>query len=161
MSPQEEGIKLSSTVICLCPVKACLHIRAPVGWDDYWPLAGTPCGPSQTPHAAESIIRKIWMRNVSELHWLSGYRSKNRLEEAVLLHLSFISLHVKDNLREKNKRVSQSNKNNEGVLREIWGFFSSPKVKIMPQNSHACGICASQRALLYCIMHFPIPTAPH
>lgn len=156
--PREDGIKFNRTVICLCPVKACLHV--PGGWDDRWRLAGTPRGLSQTPHTAELVLCEIRMRNVSEPRRLSGYWSKKRLGEAVLPHLPFITLHVKDN--QSVKPMSES------VKQERWryataevGFPPPPQVKRMLEISQACRICTSQRAILYCIIHFPIPNAPH
>lgn len=51
---RKDGIKfLYRSVICLCPVEACLYVSAPVGWDDHWPLGGVRCGLPQR-HAPQS-----------------------------------------------------------------------------------------------------------
>lgn len=114
---RKEGIKFSHTfldrtVIYLCSVEACLYVSAPVGRDDHWPLAGARCGLPQKPRTTESIFCRIRMKNIFELLQLSGYRSKNRLGELLLSVSSFfyifITLHMKDNRREK--QMSESDK---------------------------------------------------
>ena len=59
---RKDGLKfLHRSVICLCPVEACLYVSAPVGRDDHWPLAGARCGlPQRHAPQSPSSLRYGW-----------------------------------------------------------------------------------------------------
>lgn len=159
MSPPEEGIKFSPTVICLCPVKACPRVCAPVGWDDGWRVAGTPRGLSQAPHTAESTVCEIRMRNVLEPHRLSGYWSKNRLGEAVLPHLSFITLHVKDNQREKQMSESVEQERWRYAAAEVWSPPTPKSKECIKSHTHA-GYALHREHFYIALYIFQYPLLP-
>lgn len=123
------------------------------------PLQVCGVGCLKKPRATESIFGEIRMKKrLRAAPGFSGYRSKKRLGElaSLCLFFFFITLHVKDNRRErkKNRWVSQTNKTGGWCVRAF--VLQKKKKCIKTLGAHTRMTPTSLGAVLRYITHVEI-----